>query len=351
MALRIAINGFGRIGRMVCRLATRERRLSVVAVRDLAEAPVLAHLLAYDSVYGQFALSVSAGAGSMSVAGQPVAVVSGARVEGSLWRDLGVDLVVEATGACARAEQAEPHLEAGARWVLVTAVVRGADATVVRGVNDRGFDPAVARIVSNASCTTHCLAPLARVLNEQFGIERGFLTTVHPVTNEQTVLDGPGRDPRMARSALSSIIPVPTGAAKALGMVVPELEGRLDGLSVRVPTAVVSLLDLTFASRRPMSAEAVNSALRFASHGPLKGVLEVCDEPLVSPDFKGHPASCIVDALSTRVSGERLGKVLAWYDNEFAYASRCVELLRVFAAHREALEIGPRAATPATARA
>lgn len=350
MPLRIAINGFGRIGRMVFRLAAREPGLRVVAVRDLAEVPVLAHLLAFDSVYGRFDLPVSVQTGALKAGGQTVEVLSGKPVEGSLWRGLGVDLVVEATGNCTRASQAGPHLEAGARWVLITAVAEWADATVVRGVNDRGFDPGSVSVVSNASCTTHCLAPLAKVLHEQFGLERGFLTTVHPVTNEQHLLDRPGADPRMARSALGSIIPVPTGAAKALGMVIPGLEGRLEGLSVRVPTAVVSLLDLTFASRRPLSAEAVNSALRFASRGGLKGILEVCDQPLVSADFKGNRASCVVDAPSTRVSGDRLGKVLSWYDNEYAYASRCVELLRVFAAHREAGEERGPAAAPRSAR-
>ena len=350
MPLRIAINGFGRIGRMIFRLAARAPGLRVVAVRDLADAPALAHLLAYDSVYGRFDLPVSVQDGEMRVGDRSVTVLRENPIGGSLWGDLGVDLVVDATGLCTRAELAEPHLNAGARWVMVTAVVQGADATIVRGVNDRDFDPGRARIVSNASCTTHCLAPLAKVLHEHFGLERGFITTVHPVTNEQHLLDVGDRDPRMARSALASIIPVATGAAKALGMVLPELEGRIEGLSVRVPTAIVSLLDLTFTTRRPVSAQAINAALRFSSHGSLKGVLEVCDLPLVSSDFKGNAASCIVDALSTRASGDRMGKVLAWYDNEFAYASRCIDLLAVFEKHCESEECGRTAEAPQIAR-
>jgi glyceraldehyde 3-phosphate dehydrogenase len=247
------------------------------------------------------------------------------------WKQLGIDLVFEGTGKFTKGEQAKAHLDAGAKWVLITAPAKGVDLTLVLGVNEKALDPDKHRIVSNGSCTTNCLAPVVKVLLDNFGIAHGLLTTIHSYTNDQRILDLPHKDLRRARAAAVSMIPTSTGAAKAMAEVFPELKGKLDGLAVRVPTADVSLVDFTFNAEKPLTVEAVNKAFRTAAAGPLKGILEVCEEPLVSIDFRGTTASSIVDALSTMVIGEKTGKVLSWYDNEYAYAARCVDVARLFA--------------------
>lgn len=331
MALRVAINGFGRVGRLVFRHIIKDPAFEVVAVNDITEPATLAHLLTYDSVYGKYELPVKVEGDEMVVAGKRVKVLAKTAIEGSLWKDLGVDFIFESTGRYTKGEKAKVHLDAGARWVMITAPGKGVDAMVVYGVNHKSLDPSKVKIFSNASCTTNCLAPIVKVIHEKFGLEHGLLTTIHAVTNDQRILDLQHSDLRRARCALLSMIPTTTGAAKAIGEVMPELKGRLDGTSVRVPTVIVSLTDLTFTSQKPISVEALNGAFKEAAAGELKGVLEVCELPLVSIDFKGSLASSIVDAACTMVSGDHMGKVMAWYDNEFAYAARCADVARLFA--------------------
>ncbi len=330
MPLRIAINGFGRIGRLVYRQAFADKAFEFVAVNDITDAATLAHLLKYDSVHGRFAGKVEVGKDGFTVDGKAVKVLAEKEPANLPWKALGVDLVFEGTGKFTKGEQAKAHLDAGASWVMITAPAKGVDATVVFGVNDKTLDPAKHKIVSNGSCTTNCLAPVVKVLLENFGIAHGLLTTVHAYTNDQKILDLPHKDLRRARAAAVSMIPTSTGAAKAMAEVFPQLKGKLDGLAVRVPTADVSLVDFTFISEKPLSVDAVNTAFRKAAAGSLKGVLEVCEEPLVSIDVRGTTASSIVDALSTIVIGERTGKVFSWYDNEYAYAARCVDVARLF---------------------
>ena len=330
MALRVAINGFGRIGRLIYRQAFNHPELEFVAVNDITDAPTLAHLLKYDSLHGRFGATVVAEADGFVVNGKKVAVTAIPEPTKLPWKELGVDLVFEGTGRFTKAEQAKAHLDAGARWVLVTAPAKGVDATLVYGVNHHLLDPAKHRIISNGSCTTNCLAPVVKVLLEHYGIVNGLLTTVHAYTNDQKILDLPHKDLRRARAAAVSMIPTSTGAAKAMAEVFPELKGKLDGLAVRVPTADVSLVDFTFTSEKPMTRDAINAAMRTAAAGPLKGVLEVCDEPLVSIDFRGTTASSIFDTEQTLVIGDRTAKVLSWYDNEYAYAARCVDVARLY---------------------
>jgi len=330
MPLRVAINGFGRIGRLIYRQAYTNPDLEFVAVNDITDAATLAHLLKYDSLHGRFGAAVAAEADGFVVDGKKVKVTAIPEPTKLPWKELGVDLVFEGTGRFTKAEQAKAHLDAGARWVLVTAPAKGVDATLVYGVNHHLLDPAKHRIISNGSCTTNCLAPVVKVLLEQFGIVNGLLTTVHSYTNDQKILDLPHKDLRRARAAAVSMIPTSTGAAKAMAEVFPELKGRLDGIAVRVPTADVSLVDFTFNSEKPMTKDAINAAMRAAAAGPLQGVLEVCDEPLVSIDFRGTTASSIFDAEETLVIGEKTAKVLSWYDNEYAYAARCVDVARLY---------------------
>jgi glyceraldehyde 3-phosphate dehydrogenase len=331
MPLRIAINGFGRIGRLIYRQAHADRALEFVAVNDITDAPTLAHLLKYDSIHGRFDAAVEARPDGFTVDGTSIQVLA-EKDPGKLpWKALGIDLVIEGTGKFTKGEQAKAHLDAGARWVLVTAPAKGVDATLVFGVNEKTLDPAKHRIVSNGSCTTNCLAPVVKVLLEQFGIAHGLLTTIHAYTNDQRILDLPHKDLRRARAAGVSMIPTSTGAAKAMAEVFPQLKGKLDGLAVRVPTTDVSLVDFTFTAEKPLSVDAINRAFRSAAAGPLAGILAVSDEPLVSIDFRGTTASSIVDALSTMVIGEKTGKVLSWYDNEYAYAARCVDVARMYA--------------------
>ena len=331
MALRVAINGFGRIGRLIFRQALHDRSLEFVAVNDITDAPTLAHLLRYDSVHGRLDATVKVGADSFTVDGRAIKVLAEKDPARLPWKALGVDLVLEGTGHFTKGEQAKAHLDAGAKWVVITAPAKGVDATLVYGVNHTTLDPAKHRIVSNGSCTTNCLAPVVKVLLERFGIAHGLLTTVHSYTNDQRILDLPHKDLRRARAAGLSMIPTSTGAARAMAEVFPELKGKLDGLAVRVPTADVSLVDFTFTAEKPLTVEALNGAFREAAAGSLAGVLAVSDEPLVSIDFRGTTASSVVDLPSTLVIGGSSAKVLSWYDNEYAYAARCVDIAKLFA--------------------
>ena len=330
MPLRVGINGFGRIGRLILRQGIHDRSFEFVAVNDITDAATLAHLLKYDSIHGRFAGKVETSGDGFVVDGKAVKVLAEKEPANLPWKSLGIDLVIEGTGKFTKGEQAKAHLAASARWVLITAPAKGVDATVVFGVNHATLDPAKHKIVSNGSCTTNCLAPVVKVLLDNFGIAHGLLTTIHAYTNDQRILDLPHKDLRRARAAGVSMIPTSTGAAKAMAEVFPQLKGKLDGLAVRVPTSDVSLVDFTFTSEKPVSVDALNQAFRAAAAGSLKGVLEVCDEPLVSIDFRGTTASSIVDAPSTMVIGEKTAKVLSWYDNEYAYAARCVDVARLF---------------------
>ncbi len=326
MAIKVAINGFGRIGRNFFRASFRDERLEIVAINDITDAATLAHLLKYDSVHGRFEGEVSAGDSEIVVNGRSIRVFS-ERDPGALpWGELGVDVVIESTGLFRDREKASRHLEAGAGWVVISAPAKNPDITVVLGVNHEKLDPEKHKIIYNASCTTNCLAPVAKVLHERFGIVRGFMTTVHAYTNDQRILDLPHKDLRRARAAGVSIIPTTTGAAVAVGEVLPELKGRLDGMAMRVPTANVSVVDLVVQVEKETTAEEVNAALKEAAEGELKGILGFCEEPLVSVDFNGDSRSSIVDALSTKVIGN-LVKVVSWYDNEWGYSCRLRDLV------------------------
>jgi len=331
MALRVAINGFGRIGRLIFRQALADQALDIVAVNDITDARTLAHLLKYDSVHGRLDADVTRGGDGFTVNGDAVTVTAIPDPSQLPWKQLGVDLVLEGTGRFTKGEQAKAHLAAGARWVVITAPAKGVDLTVVYGVNHHLLDPATHTVVSNGSCTTNCLAPVVKVLLDTCGIEHGLLTTVHAYTNDQRILDLPHSDLRRARAAAMSMIPTSTGAARAMAEVFPSLKGKLDGLAVRVPTSDVSLVDFTFLAERPFTRDAMLEAFRTAAAGALRGVLEVCDEELVSIDFRGVTASSVVDAPASMTIGERMGKVLSWYDNEYAYAARCVDIARIFA--------------------
>jgi glyceraldehyde 3-phosphate dehydrogenase len=330
MALRVAINGFGRIGRLFFRQAFGDPAFEIVAINDITDAPTLAHLLKYDSIHGRYGKAVRTTGDGIEVDGTAVKISAVPDPTKLAWKEIGVDLVLEASGRFTKGDQAKAHVAAGARWVLISAPAKGVDLTVVYGVNHQQLDPAKHAIISNGSCTTNCLAPVVKVLLEEFGLAYGLLTTVHAITNDQRILDLPHSDLRRARAAGMSMIPTSTGAAKAMAEVFPQLKGRLDGLAIRVPTFDVSLVDFSFTAEKPLSVEAINQAFKKAAAGPLAGVLEVCEEPLVSMDFRGTKASSIVDAASTIVIGERMAKVLSWYDNEYAYAARCVDIGRLF---------------------
>lgn len=329
MAVRVAINGFGRIGRQVLKalLERHPQTLEVVAINDLTDAETNAHLFKYDSNYGRYPGTVEVQGDKFLVDGHEIQVLAKPVEPKELpWRDLGVDLVIEATGVF-RDERARGHLDAGANKVIITAPGKGGeDLTVVMGVNHETYDPHQHHVISNASCTTNCLAPVAYVLHKEFGLEQGLMTTVHAYTNDQRILDLAHKDPRRARAAALSIIPTTTGAAKAVGLVLPELKGRLTGMALRVPVSTVSITDLSALLQRPVTVEEVNKAFQQHAEGELKGILAVCDEPLVSIDFKGDPHSAIVDAPSTLVMGERFVKVFAWYDNEWGYSCRTADL-------------------------
>jgi glyceraldehyde 3-phosphate dehydrogenase len=332
MAVRVGINGFGRIGRNIMRATMAYDDIDFVAVNDLTNAATLAHLLKYDSVIGNLQAEVKATADGISVDGDEFKVFAQKDPAQLPWKDLGVDVVFESTGIFTNREGASKHIEAGAKKVIITAPAKGPDITLVLGVNDDAYDPAKHQIISNASCTTNCLAPLAKVIHELFGIGKGWMTTIRAYTNDQQLLDLPHKDLRRARAATLSMIPTTTGAATAVGEVLPQLKGKLDGFSMRVPTPNVSVVDLNVVVGKKTTGQDVNDALRAAAAGPLKGILAMSDEPLVSIDFKGNPHSSIVDSAYTKVIEGDLLKVLSWYDNEWGYSSRCVDLLRKLAA-------------------
>lgn len=329
MALRVAINGFGRIGRMVLRAAISDESIEFVAINDLTDAKTLAHLFKYDSVHGQFNGSVEACDGQLIINGKTIAVYAVKDPSTLPWGEKNVDVVVESTGIFTAKEKAIAHIQAGAKRVVISAPATNEDITVVMGVNDSLYDPHKHFVISNASCTTNCLAPVAKILNDSFGIEKGLITTVHSYTNDQNILDLPHKDLRRARAAAMSMIPTTTGAAKAVSLVLPELKGRLDGMAIRVPTPNVSVVDLVVTLRSSTDAAAVNAALKAAAEGALKGILGYCEEPLVSIDFNGNPLSSIVDASCTKVIGENMVKVLSWYDNESGFSHRVIDLLRL----------------------
>ena len=328
MATSIGINGFGRIGRLVLRtlLQRYKKELSVVAINDMADLKTNAHLFRYDSTYGIYPGTIELGDGAMKVDGRKISVFSQKEPARLPWKQLGVEIVIEATGVFTDGVQVRAHLDAGAKKAIITAPATHEDITLVLGVNDKDYNPRKHHIVSNASCTTNCLAPVAKVLHDNFGIERGLMTTTHSYTNDQRILDLMHKDLRRARAAAMNIVPTSTGAAKAIGLVMPELKGKLHGISLRVPTSTVSVVDLVVDLKKSTSVEAINAALRNSAGGGMHGVLVFCDEPLVSSDFRGNTASSIVDGLSTVVLDAKMAKVLSWYDNEWGYSCRVADL-------------------------
>jgi len=331
MSVRVGINGFGRIGRNIMRAALADKSIDFVAVNDLTSTKTLAHLLKYDSILGNLHARVEAKAESIVVDGDEFKVLSVKDPAQLPWKDLGVDVVFESTGLFTDRAAAAKHIAAGAKRVVITAPAKSPDITVVLGVNDDKYDPAKHQIISNASCTTNCLAPLAKVIHQAFGIKKGWMTTIHSYTNDQNLLDLPHKDLRRARAAALSMIPTTTGAASAVGEVLPDLKGKLDGFAMRVPTPNVSVVDLAALVDKKTTGDEVNAALKAASEGALKGILAYSSEELVSIDFKGNAHSSIVDAPYTKVMDGDFVKVLSWYDNEWGYSSRCVDLLRLLA--------------------
>ena len=330
MAIRAAINGFGRIGRNVLRSAKQAGQTDIdfVAVNDLTDANTLAHLLKYDSVHGRYPGTVEVTDQGIVADGDAIRVTSERDPAKLPWAELGIDIVIESTGFFRDHAGASKHIEAGAKKVIISAPAKNEDITIVLGVNQDQYDPANHNIISNASCTTNCLAPIVKVLSDEFGFRHGLMTTIHSYTNDQAILDSPHKDLRRARAAAVSMIPTTTGAAKATGLVLPQVAGRIDGMAIRVPTADVSLVDLVAHVEQDVTEEQINDAFRAAAAGPMAGILGVSDEPLVSVDYTSDPRSSTVDALSTAVMDGRMVKVLSWYDNEFGYASRVVDLVR-----------------------
>lgn len=326
MAVKVGINGFGRIGRNVFRQSLKNDQVEIVAINDLTDANMLAHLLKYDSVHGKLEEEISVNGSNLVVDGKEIKVLSERDPANLGWGDLGVEIVIESTGIFTNKEDADKHIQAGAKKVIISAPAKGEDLTIVMGVNDDKYDPAQHNVVSNASCTTNCLAPFAKVLNDNFGIKRGLMTTIHSYTNDQQILDLPHKDYRRARAAAQNIIPTSTGAAKAVGLVLPELNGKLNGNAVRVPTPDGSLTDLVAELDKEVTVEDVNNAMKEAAQGPLKGILEYTDEPIVSSDIVGNSHSSIFDSLSTIVMEGNMVKVVSWYDNEMGYSTRCVDL-------------------------
>lgn len=326
MAVKVGINGFGRIGRNVFRQALNNDKIEIVAINDLTDAQMLAHLLKFDSVHGKLEEEVSVDDDYIIVGDKKIRVFSEMDPQNIPWSDYGVEVVIESTGRFTNRADASKHLEAGAKKVIISAPGKDDDFTVVIGVNEDEYNPDNHHIISNASCTTNCLAPLAKVLHEKFGIKRGLMTTVHAYTNDQQILDLPHKDYRRARAAAENIIPTTTGAAKAVGKVLPELNGKLNGMAIRVPVSNGSVVDLVAELNENVTAEEVNRVLREAAEGDLKGILEYSEDPLVSKDIVGNPHSSIVDGLSTMVMEDSLVKVVSWYDNEMGYSSRCVDL-------------------------
>ncbi len=331
MAVKVGINGFGRIGRNIFRAAKKHGACEIefVAVNDLTDANTLAHLLKYDSNFGIYEGEVRAGDNQITVDGKPLKVLAIRNPAELPWRDLGVDVVIESTGFFTAREEASKHLDAGAKKVIISAPAKNPDLTVVMGVNHGNYNPETHHIISNASCTTNCLTPVAKVVMDNFGIVKGLMTTIHSYTNDQSILDSPHKDLRRARAAAVSMIPTSTGAAKAVSEVVPELKGKMDGMAIRVPTPNVSLVDVVFHLEKNTTKEELNSTLRNASENELKGVLQYTEEPLVSKDFNGNPHSSIVDGLSTYVIDGNMAKVLSWYDNEWGFSNRVVDLINL----------------------
>jgi len=327
MPLRVAINGFGRIGRNFLRTSWGYNEFEIIALNDLTDSKTLAHILKYDSVHGIFNADVKTGNGSITVDGKEIKVFAVTEPEKLPWKDLGVDIVIESTGRFVDRPSAAKHLDAGAKWVIISAPAKEPDATICMGVNEEILDPAKHKVISNASCTTNCLAPVAKVIHTEFGIVMGLMTTIHSYTNDQRILDLPHKDLRRARAAALNMIPTTTGAAKAVGIVLPELKGKLNGMAIRVPTPNVSLVDLVAELGKDVTAEEINAALKRASEGPMKGILQYSEEPLVSSDLNGNPHSSIVDATLTMVMEGRMAKVFAWYDNEWGYSSRLRDLI------------------------
>jgi len=327
MTVKVGINGFGRIGRNVFRIAQEYKEIEIVAVNDLTDAKTLAHLLKYDSVHGTYSGEIKHIGNAIVVNGKEIKVIAEKDPEKLPWGEMGIDIVVESTGRFTKKNDAEKHITAGAKKVIISAPATEEDITIVMGVNQEKYDPAIHHVLSNASCTTNALAPIVKVLNAEFGINLGLMTTVHSVTNDQQILDLPHKDLRRARAAGLSMIPTTTGAAKAVSLVMPEMKGKLSGYAVRVPTPNVSLVDLTAELARETSKEEINSVLRKASEKELKGILAYSEEPLVSKDYNGNNSSSIVDALLTTVIGGKLVKVVGWYDNEWGYSNRVVDLV------------------------
>ena len=326
--LKVAINGFGRIGRQIFHINSEKKYFEVVAINDLTDSKTLAHLLKYDSNYGIAKQEISATESEIIIDGKAVKIFKEMDPERLPWKDLGIDLVIESTGAFTKKEGAKKHLKAGAKNVIVTAPGTDLDLTIVLGVNENEYDSSKHNLVSNASCTTNCLAPVVKIINDNFGIVKGSMTTIHSYTNDQRILDLPHKDLRRARSAGQSIIPTTTGAAKAIGLVIPELDGRLNGVSIRVPTPTVSIVDLVCETKKDTTVEEVNTALKKAAETSMKNILGYTELPLVSIDFRGNPLSSIVDSLSTQVMEKNLVKVLSWYDNEWGYSNRVVDLVK-----------------------
>lgn len=327
MAIRVGINGFGRIGRNFFRTSKGFGDMEIVAINDLTDAKTLAHLLKYDSVHGIFDADVKASGSNLIVDGKEVKVSAERSPEKLPWKDAKVDIVIESTGLFTDRANAAKHIDAGAKWVIISAPAKEPDVTIVLGVNDEIFDPSKHKIISNASCTTNCLAPVAKVLHKEYGIIRGLMTTIHSYTNDQRILDLPHSDLRRARAAAVSMIPSTTGAAKAIGLVLPELQGKLDGFAMRVTTPNVSVVDLTAELNKDVTADEVNAAMKKWADGPMKGILQYVDEPLVSIDFNGNPHSSMFDSTLTKVMEKRMVKVISWYDNEWGYSSRLRDLV------------------------
>ena len=340
MAIRVGINGFGRIGRLVFRAICDQgllgKEIEVVAVNDIVPADNLAYLLKYDSTQGKFPGTVTSEKSSASAAEDDVLVVNGQKIKclaikdgpaAMPWKSLGVDIVVESTGLFTDATKAKGHLDAGAKKVIISAPAKNEDATIVLGVNDDAYDPAKHHVISNASCTTNCLGPVAKVLVDNFGIENGLMTTIHAYTNDQKIQDQAHKDLRRARAGAVNMIPTTTGAAKAIALVIPELKGKMHGFAMRVPTLTVSVVDLTFNTTKPITVESINAAVKAAAEGPMKGILGYTDEPLVSSDFKGDARSSIFDSLATIALGDKFAKVISWYDNEWGYSTRVADLI------------------------
>jgi len=331
MTVRVAINGFGRIGRNILRASLGNKDMEIVAINDITDARTLAHLLKYDSVFGVLDADIEAREGAIAINGREIKIIAERDPAKLPWKELKVDIALECTGLFTQREKAEGHITAGAKKVIISAPAKGEDITICMGVNNDKYDPAAHNIISNASCTTNCLAPVAKVLNDRFGIVKGLMTTVHAYTNDQKILDLPHKDLRRARAAALSMIPTSTGAARAVSLVLPELKGKLDGMAIRVPVPTVSVVDLVAEISKPATAEQLNAAFKEAADGPLKGILMYCSDECVSVDFKGNPHSSILDAPSTKVIGENMVKVLSWYDNEWGFSCRMRDLVLMIA--------------------